>query len=292
MPADRPRRQKKKQLPCDYGDCGKIFTRPYDLRRHQRTHCEYEERQFACLVEGCTFRANQEAGLRCHMNSIHDNSRLTCDQPGCEKTFSDPSSRTKHKQKFHAGSTQPRGTPLGSSGGEFHQRKTNAPNPVAVHARVARHVAENSTSGQDAKNILSQFAAFALDGSAPSTRTSPCPSDPPSDNESCSTSGSAPCAISSIPSTSTFGADFTMPSSSKLPQNAAPTVGVTTFDNNAPFEHQHVFKVTPSHLLQADACENRTQAFCQSSALNPETSGPCQCHRCLFALAQQRSPLL
>ncbi|KAF9526585.1 hypothetical protein CPB83DRAFT_857413 [Crepidotus variabilis] len=100
-PAKVDRTKKPSPFVCDVAECNKTFTRMYDLQRHRRIHCEYGDRQFRCQVEGCFFRANQLAGLKVHANSIHLGIRMRCDEPGCDKTFSDPSSRNKHRQRFH-----------------------------------------------------------------------------------------------------------------------------------------------------------------------------------------------
>ena len=131
--------------------------------------------QFACPFTGCGFRANQQGGLKCHVNSMQyvfllqlfrhplsldrlfsENIRLPCGEPGCAKTFSDPSSRSKHIKKFHS-TEESSGS---SERGRDRQKKNSVAYPVSVHARVARQV-------EDAKGILATFAVH--DPSNPAT---------------------------------------------------------------------------------------------------------------------------
>lgn len=114
---------------------------------------------------------------------ISNKIKLNCDYPGCESTFSDPSSRTKHRQNVHELYAQSNAESSVRSASR--RKKKSAPYSVPVHALVQRHVEENS--GENAPNVLGQFYTFAVEVSS-SNATTPlttpsCSSGPPSDHE-------------------------------------------------------------------------------------------------------------
>ena len=128
--------------------------------------------------------------------------------------FSDPSSLSKHRQKFHqvqAESSLGKSTARRNDRSESHKKNRSAPYSVPVHARVARHVEEHSP--QDAKNILNQFATFAIQSTSTSTVTTPSSYDPASDHEFYDTTPSATqgASSSSVSSLSINGPTYILP---------------------------------------------------------------------------------
>jgi len=162
---------------------------------------------------------------------ISENLKLPCGEAGCTKTFSDPSSRSKHRQKCHTTADEASGS---SQRARVRKKKHTAAYPVSVHARVARHVEEHS--GQDAKDILNQFATFAVHTSNPATPSS-------DDGSSNSTRRSASHSAPSAPSTYVYRSNYTIePSLCELPgvfyrANDVPTDS-WSIDETIQLEHQ------------------------------------------------------
>ena len=208
-----------------------------------------------CPSEGCHFRANQRTGLKCHINSVQyvyrffifrrflnlfisKNLRLPCAFPECDRTFSDPSSLTKHRQNFHGqkfgGRAHMTPGPSEARGKESKGRR-HVPYSFPVHARVARHIKEQS--GEDAKHILDQFTTFSFPETSPSLH------DTASDDEIYDTRPSAPhgASSSSGPSSSTNRPTYTLrPCDRPGVFHRAPDVRIDrmSVDNNSQNKHQ------------------------------------------------------
>jgi len=132
--------------------------------------------------------------------------RLLCGVSGCGKTFSDPSSRSKHRRNFHDDSA------VEASGSRpIHDRKGKR--SAAYPVSVGRHVREHT--GKDAKDILNQFATFAIHSSGSSNPATPSSSDGRTNSDPLRSAwyGASPSA----PSTSVFRLDPIQPLHCEFP---------------------------------------------------------------------------
>lgn len=89
----------KDQISC--AQCGMVFTRLCNLRRHQTKSCQ--GRAHTC--EECHETFCRRTGLREHMEVVHgSSSRLKCDV--CERNFKDQYKLKRHKLKKHTTTEQ------------------------------------------------------------------------------------------------------------------------------------------------------------------------------------------
>jgi hypothetical protein len=150
-------------------------------------------------------------------------------------------------------------TTLGPNRGESHQMlRGPLTNVVTVQARLARHV--KKASGTNAPNVLNQFGVFALN----SPTTFPCPSNPPSESESSSTSSSAPRVTSLLHETN-------VRSSSGPPLDTAVCIDCMPID-----------KQTDNTEHQANEANPESGSCCKSNLAICEPQQAPQCEACLL----------
>uniref|UniRef100_A0A0W0GAM0 C2H2-type domain-containing protein n=1 Tax=Moniliophthora roreri TaxID=221103 RepID=A0A0W0GAM0_MONRR len=87
-----------REYPCTRPDCDKTFQRKGDLRRHVSG---VHENSKAYKCKQCTKAFNQRSGLRTHENKHTGNKPHKCPEPGCHKSFGDPSSCKRHVKETH-----------------------------------------------------------------------------------------------------------------------------------------------------------------------------------------------
>lgn len=101
----------KRELPCTYAGCNRIFHRPDRLKKHMLFHSN--ERQFTCAILSCGKSYITAQHLRRHHRIAHADSDTTiesslgilcnvpCDEVTCTRTFQTKSSMSKHYEKIH-----------------------------------------------------------------------------------------------------------------------------------------------------------------------------------------------
>ena len=96
---DAPKPQNNKEKNC--ADCGKTFSRPQDLKRHQRSH--HESATFLCDLCGAAYRSRD--GLNYHKTAAHPLKSLTTTTSfqclDCDKTFNCSSRLKVHVKNIH-----------------------------------------------------------------------------------------------------------------------------------------------------------------------------------------------
>ncbi|KAI5819287.1 hypothetical protein BZA77DRAFT_167530 [Pyronema omphalodes] len=88
--------------PCNQADCGKIYSRKCDLRKHEKTH----ERTFRCSIPECPyFEMGFSAQKDCerHFRDKHDPTakRIPCNWADCPYTSTRVSNVKQHMEKAH-----------------------------------------------------------------------------------------------------------------------------------------------------------------------------------------------
>mmetsp|Transcript_5570 Transcript_5570/g.6147 ORF Transcript_5570/g.6147 Transcript_5570/m.6147 type:complete len:419 (+) Transcript_5570:594-1850(+) len=80
---------------CTVGDCNRIYTRLYTLKRHKRMH--YNIRKYTCDDCGKKFTLHQY--LKEHRLTHTGERPFICDHPNCHKTFRQAGKLSIHKQR-------------------------------------------------------------------------------------------------------------------------------------------------------------------------------------------------
>ncbi|KAF8742199.1 hypothetical protein RHS02_03911, partial [Rhizoctonia solani] len=80
-------------------ECGNDrWTNQSALSRHERTHKDNKDRQYQCTL--CPMGFTQKTALSTHFNT-HSGARPHRCRAGCDRSFSDPSSRGRHENEIH-----------------------------------------------------------------------------------------------------------------------------------------------------------------------------------------------